>query len=86
MDIAIKDVPYGVPFKIVASSEVPDDMTFFAAWQADFSNPDGYGLGAQRWFIEQAEKAIAEGKNVEENIALIQRMKDEIFQIEGVQL
>jgi hypothetical protein len=31
--IAAKDVPIGVPFKIINASEVPADFTFRAAWE-----------------------------------------------------
>jgi len=41
--ICAKDVPTGVPFLIIDSSELPADREFRDAWQADFSNPDGYG-------------------------------------------
>jgi len=42
-ETAKKDVPSGVPYKIVDVSEIPSDRTFRAAWEADFTNPDGYG-------------------------------------------
>ena len=51
--VARKDVPAGVPYKIVDSEDLPSDHTFFNAWEADFSNPDGYGIGAEAWFAEQ---------------------------------
>ena len=41
--ICKKDVPTGVPYLIIDKSELPTDREFRAAWQADFSNPDGYG-------------------------------------------
>ena len=41
--IAAKDVPFGVPYIIVNSSDIPTDETFFNAWEADFSNPEGHG-------------------------------------------
>jgi len=50
--VARKDVPAGVPYKFVESDDLPD-FTFFNAWEADFSNPDGYGIGAEAWFAEQ---------------------------------
>lgn len=49
-DVALKDVPAGVPYLIVDAADVPEDHTFFAAWEADFSNPDGHGLGADAYF------------------------------------
>jgi hypothetical protein len=42
-EIARKDVPAGKPFLIVADDQVPKDHTFFAAFEADFSQPHGIG-------------------------------------------
>jgi hypothetical protein len=58
-DIARKDVPDGKPYKFMAASAVPEDRAFFAAWEADFSVPDGYGIGHDKWFAEQAAKGKA---------------------------
>jgi hypothetical protein len=58
-EIARKDVPAGVPYKIVNSEDLPQDHAFFNAWEADFSNPDGHGIGAEAWFAEQAAKEQA---------------------------
>lgn len=58
--IALKDVPSGKPFKIIDSSELPADRSTRDAWEADFSDPDGYGIGAEAWFLEQEQKAIQE--------------------------
>lgn len=55
-EIARKDVPEGKPFLIVPDEQVPKDHTFFEAFEADFSNPHGYGIGADAWFAEQAFK------------------------------
>ena len=52
-EIAKKDVPVGVPYEIVDSLAIPSDRTFRGAWEADFSNPDGYGIGADAWFAQQ---------------------------------
>ena len=41
--IATKDVPADIPFKIVDIAEIPRDRTFRAAWDADFTAPDGVG-------------------------------------------
>ena len=54
--VARKDVPAGIPYKIVDSEDLPQDHTFFNAWEADFSNPDGHGIGAEAWFAEQESK------------------------------
>lgn len=41
--IAKKDVPTGVPYKIIDTEDVPTDRTFRAAWEADFTTFDGVG-------------------------------------------
>lgn len=38
--VAAKDVPAGVPYRIIDASEVPSDRTFRAAWTADFSEEE----------------------------------------------
>jgi hypothetical protein len=48
-----KDVPAGRPFLIIEEDLLPSDHTFFDAFEADFSNPDGYGIGCDAWFAEQ---------------------------------
>ena len=52
-DVAQKDVPAGTPYLIVEDDVIPSDRTFRGAWEADFSNPDGYGIGADAWFAQQ---------------------------------
>ena len=43
-DIARKDVPTGLPYKIVEDSEIPTDRTFRDAWTVDDSIlTDGVG-------------------------------------------
>jgi hypothetical protein len=56
-EIAAKDVPEGKPFKIVDVADIPTDRQWRNAWEADFTNPDGVGIGADAWFAEQAAKA-----------------------------
>jgi len=51
--IALKDVPAGCAFKIVDSLSIPTNRTFRDAWEADFSAPDGYGVGHEAWFATQ---------------------------------
>lgn len=41
--IAKKDVPAGAPYLIVSVSDLPTTSEFQHAWEADFSNPHGYG-------------------------------------------
>jgi hypothetical protein len=49
--IALKDVPAGVPYKIVDTGTLPTDRTFRAAWEVEISTPDGigadYGVGSR---------------------------------------
>jgi hypothetical protein len=53
--IAAKDVPAGKPYRIVSVDDIPADRTYRVAWTADFSNPDGYGIGHEAWFAEQEQ-------------------------------
>jgi hypothetical protein len=52
-EIARKDVPAGKPYHIIDVSLLPTENTFFDAWEADFSNPDGHGIGHDAWFRGQ---------------------------------
>lgn len=36
-------VPAGTPFRIVPAAAIPTDRAWRAAWDADFSSPDGVG-------------------------------------------
>ena len=49
------------PFRIIPVSAIPTDRTYRAAWTADFSAPDGHGIGADAWFAEQASANAAGG-------------------------
>lgn len=55
-DVCLKDVPAGVPYKIIDVSDLPESREYRNAWEADMSNPDGYGIGAEAWFALQKEK------------------------------
>lgn len=48
-DVALKDVPVGCPFLIVDESEMPSELQYHEAWDVDFSDPDGVGLGYDGW-------------------------------------
>lgn len=48
-EIAAKDVPAGKPYLFVPVDQVPTDHTFFDAFECDFSDPDGYGIGVEEW-------------------------------------
>ena len=59
-DVCQKDVPAGTPYLIVEDDVIPSDRSFRNAWEADFSNPDGYGIGADAWFAAKAAAEVAE--------------------------
>lgn len=43
-------VPEGDPFLIVDRADLPaDDGFWFNAWEADFSEPDGYVINNEEW-------------------------------------
>ena len=42
-EIARKDVPTGIPFKILDLSDLPQNDVFREAWVLEISVPDGYG-------------------------------------------
>ena len=52
-ETARKDVPAGKPYIIVEDDVVPTDRSFRDAWETDFSNPTGYGIGHDAWLAEQ---------------------------------
>lgn len=54
-EVARKDTPEGVPYIIINASDLPEDFSFRRAWEADFSNPDGYGIGQDAWYAEQQQ-------------------------------
>ena len=58
-EIARKDVPAGRPYVILDTVDVPTDFTFFDAWEGDFSQPHGTGVGSHAWFIAQYQAEIA---------------------------
>jgi hypothetical protein len=39
-EVAKKDVPEGVPYKIIDATDFPTDRTFRNAWEADFTNAE----------------------------------------------
>lgn len=51
-EIARKDVPAGKPFLIVDRADLPD-AAYVDAWTADFTDPDGVGIGSDAWYAEQ---------------------------------
>jgi hypothetical protein len=55
--VARKDVPQDVAYKVIDIADLPEDRTFRAAWEADFSEPDGFGDPEGYWAEEEARLA-----------------------------
>jgi hypothetical protein len=57
-----KTAPKDAPFVIVNEQDIPfERRDYFDAWEIDFSNPDGYGIGVNEWFKEySADSSIAD--------------------------
>lgn len=49
-EIARKDVPDGVPYKIIDRASLPEDLEGFSP---SFDAPDGFGIGHKKWFAER---------------------------------
>lgn len=58
-ELARRDVPAGVPFRVIPASSLPTDRLFRGAWTADFSQPDGHGIGPEAWHAEQRDGGAA---------------------------
>lgn len=54
-EIAKKDVPAGVAYKIIDVADIPEERTFRNAWEANITEPDGVGLGYDAWFALQSK-------------------------------
>ena len=79
--VARKDVPQGVPYKIVDLADIEatiSDRTFRSAWEADFPSPDGYGDPDGYWAERAAEEAAA--KALEEERMLARQNAQEVEQ------
>lgn len=48
-EIAAKDVPAGVPYKIIKAEDIPTDRTFRNAWVAVIDIPDGVGADSNEF-------------------------------------
>lgn len=62
-EVAKKDVPAGVPYKIVDTASIPEDRTFRGAWEANITEPDGVGLGYDAWFALQPKQEVTVNDN-----------------------
>lgn len=57
-EIALKDVPAGTPYKIINRSDIPEDRTFRNAWEADFKDADGFGIGPEAFWQMKGDISI----------------------------
>lgn len=85
-DVLKKDIPFNSPYIVLKDEDALPNFLFLDAWEVDFSNPDGFGMGYERWMIQKCEKEISENINVQENMKIIRNLKKEIFKSEGVRL
>lgn len=77
-EVARKDVPAGVPYKIVDVADIPEDRTFRGAWEVEITEPDGTGIGADAWFAEQAAIKAAEEAAAEAERLAQQQAQEEV--------
>lgn len=42
-EVIRSDIPAGAPYLLIQNTDLPPDLSERQLWQADFSNPDGYG-------------------------------------------
>lgn len=56
-EVARKDVPAGVPYLFVEDDDIPMNVPL-SALTADFSQPDGYGIGPEAWFAERRNNNV----------------------------
>ncbi len=54
-EIAAKDVPAGVPYKIINAIDFPTDPTFRNAWEAKIDTPDGFGAESNEFQPKEQE-------------------------------
>jgi hypothetical protein len=62
-EVAKKDVPAGVAYKIVDTASIPEDRTFRGAWEANITDSDGVGLGYDAWFALQPKQEVTVNDN-----------------------
>ena len=48
-EIAAKDVPAGVAYKIINAEDMPTDRTFRNAWEVQIDTPDGFGADSNQF-------------------------------------
>lgn len=92
-EVAKKDVPAGVSYLIVDQSALPPDWEFSDAWTADFSKPDGVGMGHDAWAaqyndpesLEMRDEARAENARIDMWPVMIGIAEQENAQFDALQ-
>ena len=77
-EIAEKDTPQGIAYKIMDSADLPEDHTFRDAWDVKIDKPDGFGLGPEKWnslysgdgYLVPKAISVASGTVISTNMAL----------------
>lgn len=64
-EVALRDVPADTPYLFGTIDDLPTDRDFRNAWTADFSNPDGYGIGHEAWFAANPPQEPSRRPNLE---------------------
>ena len=79
LQVAKRNVPFQTPFVLVSAGEM------VAGYIPDFSNPDGYGLGPDRFNFEMA-RDCAERGNVDrsEHLNVALHYADRVLNSEGI--
>lgn len=85
LELARGTTPAGVPFILVDENELPDDA-YFDAWSADFSEPDGYGIGLEAWQQEKENAAIVDDTDAATLLHWTAEINSQLYQAANAQL
>lgn len=58
-ETALMCVPEGQPFLVIEQTDLPGSIEYIDAWEADFSEPDGVGLGTTKYWLQKQEENAA---------------------------
>lgn len=64
-EVCLKDVPADTPYLIGTLENLPSDRHFRGAWEADFIEPHGYGIGSDAWFASDRPQNLLKSANSE---------------------
>ena len=52
-EIGDKDVPIGIPYKIIEDEDLPSEIEYIGTWELGAFIPDGYGIGPEAFFAKR---------------------------------